>query len=66
MVGCRQVIELFRQVDRASPQAQRIYLVLDNWSIHSHPEVLAALQHLPRLELAWLPTYAPWLNPIEK
>jgi hypothetical protein len=28
--------------------------------------VQEALKRLPRLELVWLPTYAPWLNPIEK
>ena len=26
----------------------------------------AALVDLPRLEIVWLPTDAPWLNPIEK
>ena len=43
-----------------------IYVVQDNWSIHRHDDVLTALQQLPRLEPVWLPTYAPWLNPIEK
>ena len=38
----------------------------DNRSIHRHPDVLAALETLPRLEPLWLPTDAPWLNPIEK
>lgn len=66
IVGRRQVIALFQQLDQAYPEAQHIYLVLDNWSIHSHPDVLAALQQMPRLEPVWLPTYAPWLNPIEK
>jgi transposase len=28
--------------------------------------VLATVAALPRLEAVWLPTYAPWLNPIEK
>ena len=43
-----------------------MYVIQDNWSIHSHPDVLATLETLPRLEPVWLPTYAPWLNPIEK
>ena len=38
----------------------------DNWSIHRHPDVVAALATLPRLDVVWLTTYAPWLNPIEK
>jgi hypothetical protein len=28
--------------------------------------VAAALADLPQIEPVWLPTYAPWLNPIEK
>lgn len=48
------------------PQAQHIYLVLDNWPVHFHPKVQRALQRSPRLRLLPLPTYAPWLNNIEK
>ena len=66
IVGRRQVIEFFEALDAAYPKATRIYVILDNWSIHRHEEVQQALQRLPRLELIWLPTYAPWLNPIEK
>ncbi len=50
----------------AYPDAERIYVVQDNWSIHAHPDVLAAVAELPQIEIVWLPTYAPWLNPIEK
>ena len=32
---------------------------------HSHDDVTATLRHLPRLAPVWLPTCAPWLNPIE-
>jgi transposase len=28
--------------------------------------VLTALERSPRISPVWLPTYAPWLNPIEK
>jgi transposase len=41
-------------------------VVQDNWNIHSHPDVLTALADYPRIKPVWLPTYAPWLNPIEK
>jgi hypothetical protein len=75
---------------------ERIYVVLDNWPVHFHPDVLVALEHQEQLgrwpghhpgnwpdkpsreakrkwgdlelpiQLIRLPTYAPWLNPIEK
>lgn len=42
-----------------------LFVVWDNWPVHKHENVLAeaAKQHI---HLLWLPTYAPWLNPIEK
>ncbi|GAA4829504.1 hypothetical protein GCM10023331_13350 [Algivirga pacifica] len=71
---------------------REIYLVQDNWPIHFHPDVLAALvpqkyqeriilpkswsRIIPKkkyekmcdlpIQLVLLPTYSPWLNPIEK
>ncbi len=66
LVGREQVIAFYRQLDHVYAGAKRVYVVQDNWSIHHHDDVQAALADLPRLELVWLPTYAPWLNPIEK
>ncbi len=51
---------------RHYPNAEKIYVVVDNWPVHFHPDALDALTQDPRLELLALPTYAPWLNPIEK
>ena len=85
------LIEFYRQLQQAYPQAQTIYVVLDNWPVHYHPDVLAALEpqqtpfalptpvswhqikpklkyrslNLP-IQLLPLPTYASWLNPIER
>lgn len=66
IVGRRQLIAFYRQLDQTYPDAERLYVVQDNWSIHQHPDVLAALAALPRITPVFLPTYAPWLNPIEK
>ncbi len=66
IVGREKVSAFYRQLDRAYPDARHVYVIQDNWSIHSHPDVLATLATLPRLEALWLPTYSPWLNPIEK
>jgi hypothetical protein len=81
-------------VAAAYPDAARIDIVLDNWPVHFHPDLLVALQpqtspfpfprphswpaqpsaeairkwgglNLP-IQLLPLPTYASWLNPIEK
>ena len=66
IVGRRQLITFYRQLDQTYRQAERVYLIQDNWNIHSHPDVLAVFADSPRLHPIWLPTYAPWLNPIEK
>ena len=66
IIGREKVIRFNRQLAAAYPDARLIYVVQDNWSIHRHAEVEAALADLPQIEPVWLPTYAPWLNPIEK
>jgi len=44
---------------------REIVLVWDNWPVHRHPDVLACAGELG-IHILWLPTYAPWTNPIEK
>jgi len=66
IIGRAKVTEFYGQLVATYPQARRLYVIQDNWSIHKNPEVLAALTAWPQVEPVWLPTYAPWLNPIEK
>ena len=66
IIGREKVIRFYRQLAAAYPDARLIYVVQDNWSIHRHAEVATALAELSQIEPVWLPTYAPWLNPIEK
>jgi len=43
---------------------QKLYLIMDNFSPHKHPEVTSwAAAH--DVELVFLPTYSSWLNWIE-
>jgi DDE superfamily endonuclease len=66
IVGREKVIECYGRLVAAYPQARRLYAIQDNWSIHKHPDVVGALKAWPQVEPVWLPTYAPWLNPVEK
>lgn len=52
-------------VEKCYPDAERIYIALDNWPVHFQADVLAGLKE-SKIRLLFLPTYAPWLNPIEK
>ncbi len=66
IVGRQQVRQFYAQLNHAYPEVDLIYVIQDNWNIHTHPDVLTALERYPRITPVWLPTYAPWLNPIEK
>jgi transposase len=55
----------FLRTVRATYPDRELILVWDNWPVHAHPDVLAQAAMLD-IALRWLPTYAPWTNPIEK
>jgi len=66
IVGRKQLISFYGRLDQRYPNVEQIYVAQDNWSIHQHPDVREALSDWPRIKPIWLPTYAAWLNPIEK
>jgi transposase len=66
IVGRQQLRQFYAQLDHVYPAANRLYVIQDHWNIPTHPDVLTALERYPRISPVWLPTYAPWLNPIEK
>ena len=66
IVGRAKVIAMYQQIATAYDWADHIFVAQDNWNIHTHEDVMTALKALPQIEPVWLPTYAPWLNPIEK
>lgn len=65
-VSVGRLAQYIRRVSSAYPDAKKIYLAWDNWPNHWHPVVIQAVQEDPRLVVLPLPTYAPWLNAIEK
>jgi transposase len=65
-VTADRLIKNLRKIPYLYPDAECIYIVWDNWQNHRLPVVLEALDGLPRVEVLCLPTYSPWLNPIEK
>jgi transposase len=60
------VSAFYRQLAEQYARFEKVYVIQDNWNIHTHDDVQATLKQLPRLEVVGLPTYASWLNPIEK
>lgn len=64
VVGADALCALLTRLRERYPD-QVLVLAWDNWPVHRHPSVLACAARL-RIHLRWLPTYAPWTNPIEK
>ena len=54
------------QLSKRYPHTRRLHVVWDNWPNHGSALVRESLEAQPRTTVLPLPTYAPWLNPIEK
>jgi putative transposase len=62
---CLEVAELLQTLVEKHPNGT-IYIAWDNASTHQDHEVEAVVRAAAgRLVLLYLPTYSPWLNPIE-
>jgi transposase len=54
-IGVKALVDFYQQVHQVYSDVETIYMVQDNWPIHFHPDVLAALR--PQ-ELKW-PVHVP-------
>ena len=43
-----------------------MHLIVDNYSPHKHAKVKAWLARHPRYQMHFIPTYASWLNQVER
>jgi len=64
-IGIEALVAFYAQVRATYPKAKKIYLIQDNWPVHLLSAPLQALQD-HQITPLFLPTYASWLNPIEK
>jgi transposase len=62
----QEFLEFLNHLDRNVPPPLQVHLVLDNYGTHKHPKVNAWLARHPRYQLHFTPTYASWLNQIER
>jgi len=61
----KEIVELLHALLEKHPQ-ETVYVAWDNVSTHADDEVEALVRGAAgRLVLLYLPTYSPWLNPIE-
>lgn len=52
-ISLATLVAFYQHLRAAYPQAERIFVVLDNWPVHFHPDVLVALE----------PQTTPWMFP---
>ena len=53
-------------IDAAVPPDLDIHLVMDNYATHKAPAIKAWFAKRPRYHIHFTPTYASWLNQVER
>jgi transposase len=61
----QEFVDFLRQIDRSTPAALALHLILDNSSTHKTEEVQSFLDADPRFHFHFTPTSASWLNAVE-
>jgi transposase len=59
-IGIPQLVRFYQQVREAYPTAERLFIILDNWPIHFHPDVLVALEPQEAPWPRYVPGHWPW------
>ncbi|MCI0574184.1 MAG: IS630 family transposase [Myxococcaceae bacterium] len=62
----QEFLRFLAHIEQAVPRALDVHLILDNYATHKHPKVRAWLARRPRYHLHFTPTYASWLNQVER
>lgn len=61
-----EYLKFLRKVDRETPAAAQLHLVIDNYGTHTHPRVKEWIGRHPRFHLHFVPTSSSWLNLVER
>jgi transposase len=61
----QEFLKFLRLIEQQTPKEKEIYMILDNYSTHKHPEVKEWLDKHTRYHLHFTPTSASWLNQVE-
>jgi len=62
----QEFLRFLRAIERATPKALDLHLVIDNYATHKHAKVKEWLKRHPRCHLHFTPTSASWLNLVER
>jgi len=62
----QEFVAFLRHIEAEVPDGLELHLILDNYATHKHPTVRAWLARHRRFHLHFTPTYASWLNQVER
>jgi transposase len=62
----QEFLSFLRHIEANVPAALDVHLILDNYGTHKHAKVRAWLARHPRFHIHFTPTYASWLNQVER
>jgi putative transposase len=62
----QEFLRFLERIDASVPAELDVHLVIDNYATHKHAAVRAWLAARPRYHAHFTPTYASWLNQVER
>ena len=62
----QEFLSFLNHLDRNVPVELQVHLIADNYATHKHPRVRAWLARHRRYHIHYTPTYASWLNQVER
>lgn len=62
----QEFLSFLNHLERNLPPGLAVHLVADNYATHKHPKVKAWLARHQRYHMHYTPTYASWLNQVER
>jgi putative transposase len=62
----QEFLAFLRHIEANAPAQRDVHLVVDNLATHKHPKVKVWLARRPRWYIHFTPTYASWLNQVER
>lgn len=65
-IAIKSSLVFSKHINASVPARFDVHLVLDNYATHKHAKVMAWLARRPRFHALFTPTYAFWLNQVER
>jgi hypothetical protein len=62
----QEYLSYLRQIEKSVPSDLDLHLIVDNYATHKHLKVRAWLSQHSRFHVHYTPTYASWLNQVER